>query len=178
MVGFFIINTSKGEINMFKNLFKKAKSLQIYTPVNGEIIPIEEVPDPVFSQKMMGEGVAVIPSKENIYAPVDGTVMLVADTKHAIGIRAEDGTEILIHIGLETVSLKGQGFTVAVKIGDKVSVGQLLIEVDWAYISKHAKSIVTPIVITNSHVGDKQYILTEEKEAIQGKTVILTVSSK
>lgn len=163
---------------MFKNLFKKAKPLEIYTPVNGEIIPIEEVPDPVFSQKMMGEGVAVIPSTGNIHAPVDGTIMLVADTKHAIGIRAEDGTEILVHIGLETVSLKGQGFTVAVNMGDKVSVGQLLIEVDWEYIGKHAKSIVTPIVITNSHDGDKQYTITGEKEAIQGKTVILTASSK
>ncbi|WP_066070145.1 PTS sugar transporter subunit IIA [Neobacillus soli] len=163
---------------MFKNLFKKAKPLEIYTPVNGEIIPIEEVPDPVFSQKMMGEGVAVIPSTGNIHAPVDGTIMLVADTKHAIGIRAEDGTEILIHVGLETVSLKGQGFTVAVNMGDKVSVGQLLIEVDWEYIGKHAKSIVTPIVITNSHDGDKQYTITGEKEAIQGKTVILTASSK
>jgi PTS system glucose-specific IIA component len=159
------------------NFFKKEK-LQIFAPVNGKIIPIEEVPDPVFSQKMMGEGVAVIPSSGTINAPVKGTVILIADTKHAIGILAEDGSEILIHIGLETVSLKGQGFTVVVNEGDQVSVGQLRIEVDWEYISKHVKSIVTPIVITNGHDSGKQYIMTEEKEAIQGKTVILTVSSK
>lgn len=159
------------------NFFKKEK-LQIYAPVNGEIIPIEEVPDPVFSQKMMGEGIAMIPTKGNIIAPVRGTIILIPETKHAIGIRTEDGTEILIHIGLETVSLKGQGFTVAVNVGDQVSVGTLLIEVDWDYLSKHAKSIVTPIVITNSLDGDKKYIITKEMEGIQGKTVILTASSK
>lgn len=163
---------------MFKNLFKKAKSLQIYTPVNGEIIPLEEVPDPVFNQKMMGEGVAIIPSKGNIYAPVKGMIIQIASTKHAIGILAEDGTEILIHVGLETVSLKGEGFTVAVNMGDKVTVGQLLIEVDWEYIRAHAKSIVTPIVITNSHDGDKRYTLTEEKEGLMGETVIITASVK
>lgn len=161
------------------NLFKKEKKeLQIYAPVSGKIIPIEEVPDPVFSQKMMGEGVAVIPMDGNIHAPVDGEVIQVAPTKHAVGILAKDGTEILIHVGLETVSLQGEGFQVAVQTGDKVLAGQLLIEVDWEYIKTHAKSTVTPIVITNSLEGDKQYIITEEKDSIQGKTVILTSSDK
>lgn len=161
------------------NLFKKEKKeLQIYAPVSGKIIPIEEVPDPVFSQKMMGEGVAVIPTDGNIHAPVDGEVIQVAPTKHAVGILAKDGTEILIHVGLETVSLQGEGFQVAVQTGDKVLAGQLLIEVDWEYIKTHAKSTVTPIVITNSLEGDKQYIITEEKDSIQGKTVILTSSDK
>ncbi|MGE8203339.1 PTS sugar transporter subunit IIA [Heyndrickxia sp. NPDC080065] len=166
---------------MLFNLFKKEKEkeeLQIYAPVNGEIIPIEEVPDPVFSQKMMGEGVAVIPTKGNIHAPVDGTIIQVAPTKHAVGILAKDGSEILIHVGLETVSLKGEGFKVAVNNGDKVSAGQLLIEVDWDYIQVHAKSTVTPIVITNSLEGNKQYIMTGDKEGIQGKTVIMTSSAK
>lgn len=161
------------------NLFKKEKKeLQIYAPVSGKIIPIEEVPDPVFCQKMMGEGVAVIPTDGNIHAPVDGEVIQVAPTKHAVGILAKDGTEILIHVGLETVSLQGEGFQVAVQTGDKVLAGQLLIEVDWEYIKTHAKSTVTPIVITNSLEGDKQYIITEEKDSIQGKTVILTSSDK
>lgn len=161
------------------NLFKKEKKeLQIYAPVSGKIIPIEEVPDPVFSQKMMGEGVAVIPTDGNIHAPVEGEVIQVAPTKHAVGILAKDGTEILIHVGLETVSLQGEGFQVAVQTGDKVLAGQLLIEVDWEYIKTHAKSTVTPIVITNSLEGDKQYIITEEKDSIQGKTVILTSSDK
>lgn len=85
-------------------------------------------------------------------------------------------SEILIHIGLETVALKGEGFQVAVTTGDKVSKGQRLIDVDWEYIKLHAKSIITPIVITNSSHGDKQYIVTKEKEGIQGETVIITSS--
>ncbi|MDQ0200655.1 PTS sugar transporter subunit IIA [Neobacillus ginsengisoli] len=157
------------------NPFKKA-ALQIYTPVNGEIIPLEKVPDPVFSEKMIGEGVAIIPAKGNICAPVEGTIIQIAPTRHAIGILAKDGTEILIHIGLETVALKGEGFKTAVSMGDKVLIGQLLIEVDWEYISTNAKSTVTPIVITNSQKGDRQYTITEEKKAIQGKTVIIIVS--
>ncbi|GIN38860.1 MULTISPECIES: PTS sugar transporter subunit IIA [Heyndrickxia] len=162
---------------MVFNFFKKEKEeLQIYAPINGEIISIEEVPDPVFNQKMMGEGVAVIPTEGSICSPVDGTILQVAPTKHAVGILAKDGSEILIHIGLETVALKGEGFQVAVTTGDKVSKGQRLIDVDWEYIKLHAKSIITPIVITNSSHGDKQYIVTKEKEGIQGETVIITSS--
>ncbi|MGE6258508.1 PTS sugar transporter subunit IIA [Heyndrickxia sporothermodurans] len=161
------------------NLFKKEKEeLKIYAPVNGQIIPIEEVPDPVFSEKMMGEGIAIIPTSGNIYSPVDGTIIQVAPTKHAIGILTKDGTELLIHVGLETVSLQGEGFNVSVQKGDKVSSGQLLIEVDWEYIKTHAKSMVTPIVITNSLEGKKKYIATEEKNGIQGETVIMTSSDK
>lgn len=162
---------------MLLNLFKKEK-LQIFTPVNGEIIPIEKVPDPVFSQKMMGEGIAVMPKEGNICSPVEGTIIQIAPTKHAIGILAKDGTEILIHIGLETVSLKGEGFRVAVEMGDSVSTGQLLVEVDWEYIREHAKSTVTPIVITNSQEGNKHYSVTDEKDAVIGKTVIITASAK
>jgi len=162
---------------MFKNLFKKTP-LEIYAPLNGQIIPIEEVPDPVFSQKMMGEGIAITPSNGGIHAPVEGTIIQVAPTKHAVGILAKDGTEILIHIGLETVALKGEGFTVQVNEGDHVSLGQLLIDVDWEYIGTHASSTVTPMVITNSQDGNKQYTLTEEKEAIQGQTVMITASGK
>jgi PTS system glucose-specific IIA component len=162
---------------MLLNPFKKAK-LQIFSPVNGEIIPIEEVPDPVFNQKMMGEGVALIPTMGDICAPVNGTIIQIAPTKHAIGIRAEDGSEILIHIGLETVALKGEGFTVVVKMDDKVSVSQPLIKVDWDFIRTHAKSIITPIVITNSNEGKKQFVMAKEKDGIVGKTVIMTVSAK
>ncbi|MBB2482653.1 PTS glucose transporter subunit IIA [Bacillus sp. APMAM] len=162
---------------MFKNLFKKTP-LEIYAPVNGRVIPIEEVPDPVFSQKMMGEGIAIMPSNGGIHSPVEGTIIQVAPTKHAVGILAKDGTEILIHIGLETVALEGEGFTVRVNEGDRVSLGQLLIEVDWEYIGTHASSTVTPMVITNSHDGNKQYTFTEEKEGIQGQTVMITASGK
>lgn len=159
---------------MLSNLFKKRK-LQIFAPINGEIIPLDQVPDPVFSQKMLGEGIAIMPKQGSIHAPIEGTVILVSDTKHAIGLRSSDGTEILIHIGLETVSLKGKGFTVLVKAGDTVSVGQSLIEVDWEYIREHAKSIITPIVITNS--AERTVKCEVAKEGIMGETVLMTVSA-
>lgn len=145
--------------------------------MNGKIVPLAEVPDPVFSQKMMGEGVAMIPEEGKLHAPANGKIVQVAPTNHAIGLVADGGAEILIHIGLETVSLKGEGFNVAVSTGDTVSIGQLLMTYDLDYIRTHAKSIVTPIVITNSE-GNKQYLITEEKEGKMGETVIMTVSGK
>ncbi|MEK5070942.1 PTS sugar transporter subunit IIA [Sporosarcina sp. FSL K6-1508] len=160
---------------MLSNLFKKRK-LQIFAPVNGDIIPLDQVPDPVFSQKMLGEGIAIMPTTGNIHAPIEGKIVLVADSLHAIGIRSNDGTEILIHIGLETVSLQGKGFTVLVKAGDKVSLGQSLIEVDWDYVREHAESIITPIVITNSKEREVQ--CSHTMEGIMGETVIMTVSAK
>lgn len=155
------------------NIFKKQK-LQIFSPVHGKILSLDQVPDPVFSEKMMGEGVAIMPSGGNIHSPIDGSVILVADTKHAIGIRSKDGTEILIHIGLETVSLNGVGFNTHVKIGDSVSIGQLLVDVDWTYLKKHAESIITPIVITNSNDRDIQ--VENMNEGFVGETVLMTVS--
>ncbi|MEG0258927.1 MAG: PTS glucose transporter subunit IIA [Lysinibacillus sp.] len=160
---------------MFSNIFKK-RGLEVLAPVNGEIISLEDVPDPVFSQKMMGEGVAIIPSNGRIYAPVDGEIVLISDSKHAIGIRSSDGSEILIHIGLETVALQGKGFTVLVEQGSTVSAGQALIEVDWEYIKANAKSTVTPIVITNG--ADKKVQCHYTKDGIQNKTVLMTISAK
>lgn len=157
--------------------FFKKDQLQIFTPVDGKVIPLEEVPDPVFSQKMMGEGVAVIPETGNVYAPVTGTIIQIANTKHAVGILAKDGTEILIHVGLDTVSLKGEGFHVPVNMGDEVSMGDLLIEVNWEFLKANQKNIVTPIVITNSQNSGKTYAVTAEKEVQHGKSVILTASS-
>ncbi|WP_318617187.1 PTS glucose transporter subunit IIA [Sporosarcina sp. YIM B06819] len=160
---------------MLSKLFKK-RNLEIFAPVNGEIISLDQVPDPVFSQKMMGEGVAIMPTNGHIHAPVDGTVVLISDTKHAIALRTTDGTELLIHIGLETVSLQGKGFKVLVETGDQVSLGQSLIEVDWVYIGEHAKSIITPIIITNS--SDKNVQCVHANDGIMGKTLLMTVSNK
>lgn len=162
------------------NLFKKKKqavSFGIVAPVNGEIIPLTDVPDPVFSEKMMGEGIAIIPADGQFVSPVNGKIIQVFETKHAIGILGEDGSEILIHIGLETVALKGEGFEVKVKEGDEVAVGELLIEADLDYIHEHAESVVTPIVITNSQNSDKSYDLTEDEHGTAGETVIMTTIS-
>ncbi|UJL45086.1 PTS glucose transporter subunit IIA [Virgibacillus sp. NKC19-16] len=162
---------------MFKNLFKKENpTTEIYAPISGEIIPLEEVPDPVFSQKMMGDGIAIKPSEGSIYSPVNGKIAQIPETKHAIGLRTEDGIEILIHIGLETVSLNGKGFNVSVNTGDKVSVGQQLMEFDLEYIRNNAESDITPVVITNGNETDKTYTMADQKEGKQGETVIITAS--
>ena len=114
---------------------------------------------------MMGEGIAILPSDGHVLSPVEGEIIQVAPTKHAVGILDKNGLEILIHIGLETVALKGEGFTVTVSPGDNVVVGQPLISFDLHYIQENAKSIMTPIIITNSHTLKKQYQFTEETEA-------------
>lgn len=172
---------NEGVINMAFDLFKKKKqptSLEIVAPVNGSILPLEEVPDPVFNQKMMGEGIAITPSDGHFLSPVKGKVIQLPDTKHAVGILAADGSEILIHIGLETVALKGEGFEAKVKEGDEVSVGQVLIEADLEYIREHADNIVTPIIITNSQNNNKEYKMTEDKDGTAGETVIITTIEK
>ncbi|KRG14239.1 PTS sugar transporter subunit IIA [Lederbergia galactosidilytica] len=163
---------------MFKKLFKKEakEKREIVAPIAGEIIPLEEVPDPVFSQKMMGEGIAIQPSGGQIVAPVDGKIILIAETKHALGIAAKDGTEILIHVGLETVSLKGEGFTVLTKMDEVITVGQPLLEVDWDYIASHTKSSVTPIIMTKANEDGDGYKPVGKGKAIAGETVILTTS--
>lgn len=160
---------------MFSKFMKKNK-VQVFSPLNGQVLSLEQVPDPVFSQKMMGEGVAIMPTGGDVVAPIDGTVVLISKTKHAIGIRAKDNTEVLIHVGLETVTLKGEGFTVFVNEGDAVSVGQKLIAVDWNLIKEKVPSIITPIVITNSAERSVDYV--DAAASVAGETLVMTVSSK
>lgn len=161
---------------MFKKLFQKSDEIEIIAPMSGELVSLEKVPDPVFAEKMMGEGAAIIPSEGNVVAPVNGKVVQVPDTKHAIGLEAEDGTEVLIHVGLETVGLKGQGFSLKVKPGDQVKIGTPLIDVDLSYISEHAANTITPVVITNTNTKDKTYKTTADSKVTAGETVILSIS--
>jgi len=160
---------------MFAKFMKKDK-VQVFSPINGQVVPLEQVPDPVFSQKMMGEGVAIIPTGGDVLAPIDGTVVLISNTKHAIGIRTKDDTEVLIHVGLDTVTLKGEGFNVFVNEGDTVSVGQKLISVDWDFIKDKVPSIITPIVITNS--ADRSIEYADATASVAGDTLVMSVSSK
>ncbi|WP_313802748.1 PTS glucose transporter subunit IIA [Cytobacillus sp.] len=160
---------------MLSRLFNKRK-LQIFAPIKGDMLSLEQVPDPVFSEKMMGDGVAIMPEDGGVHSPVEGQVILIADTKHAIGIRANDGTEVLIHIGLETVSLQGKGFETLVEVGGSVSIGQPLIEVDWNFVKENAASMITPIIITNS--SEKQIKHESIQKCTPGETVLMTVSPK
>jgi sugar PTS system EIIA component len=148
---------------MLKKLFSKkieTRVVEIHSPLDGEAIPLEEVPDPVFAQKMMGDGLAIIPKNGKVVSPVNGKVVQIFPTKHAVGLVSEEGLEILIHIGLETVELNGKGFEVAVSAGETVKVGDPLLNVDLDYLEQKHKEIVTPIVITNmlNKAGELEYI--------------------
>lgn len=156
-------------------LFKK-KEQTIYAPISGTLHTVEEVPDPVFSQKMMGEGVAIQPVEGIVVAPFDGEVVNVASTKHAVGLRNKEGVEILIHVGLETVALKGEGFKAYVDAGEKVRVGQRLLTFDLEAIGSKVKALISPVVIPNLADIQKQVTISEEREVTAGKTVIITVT--
>lgn len=166
-------------ICMFKKLFGKkeepVKTIQIYAPLSGNAVNLAAVPDPVFSEKMMGDGIAIEPSEGIVVSPVDGEIMQIFPTKHAVGIRAKNGAEILIHIGLETVSLKGEGFETHVQQGDAVKAGDKLVTFDMATINEKAKSTVTPIIITNTDQAVSLNTLTEGKVE-RGSTAILEVT--
>src|SRR5690606_4691685 len=127
----------------------------IFAPMKGEVVPIAEVPDQVFSEKMMGDGFAIKPKDGLVVSPVNGTIINAFPTKHALGIKSEGGREILIHVGLDTVNLKGEGFELFVDEGDEVKIGQTLLKVDLDYIGKHAKSTITPVVFTNLQADEK-----------------------
>lgn len=134
---------------------KKKKEILIQSPLEGEILPLERVPDEVFSQKMLGDGFAVEPTNGTVVSPVDGEIVNVFPTKHAIGIKDTNGKELLIHVGLDTVNLQGEGFTSFVTDGQPVKMGQKLLEVDFAGIKDKVPSIVTIVVLTNLAENEK-----------------------
>ena len=123
------------------------KKFKLLAPVEGKVIPIDQVPDPVFSQKMLGDGVAIIPKDGKIYSPIDGTVTNVMDSLHAYSFISDDGVEMIVHFGLETVALNGEGFTAHVKEGDKVKAGDLVCEVDLTFLIEKGIETTTPVVI-------------------------------
>lgn len=127
-------------------------TLNLLAPVSGVLVPIEQVPDPVFAQKMVGEGVSIDPLSDVLVAPCDGEVMHLHPSAHAVTLRTAEGLEVLLHIGLDTVSLRGEGFTPKVKLGDMVKVGDELIAFDMDKIALEAKSLLTQMVIANSDV--------------------------
>ncbi|MGG5372195.1 glucose-specific PTS transporter subunit IIBC [Enterococcus sp. AZ196] len=122
---------------------------KIVSPASGKILPMTDVPDPVFSQKMMGDGFAIIPEGKVIVSPIDGKVVNVFPTQHAIGLITDCGIEIIVHVGIDTVSLKGEGFQVLVNEGDEVHKGQKLFVVDLAYLEEQGKNTMTIVAITN-----------------------------
>lgn len=133
------------------SFLKKSKSINICAPIEGIMKRIEEVKDPVFAQKMMGEGIAIEYQGGDVYAPISGVLSIVfLPSMHAFGIRSDEGVELLVHVGLETVNLKGEGFTALKKQGDKVERGDKILLVDYALLKAKGVDLITPIVLTNS----------------------------
>lgn len=164
---------------MFKKLFGKGKEvnkeIEIYAPLTGEYINIENIPDPVFAQKMMGEGFGINPTEGEVVSPIEGKVDNVFPTKHAIGLKADNGLEILVHIGLDTVQLDGQGFEILVSGGDTVQVGDPLLKFDLEYIRNNAKDVISPIIITNSDQTESIHV-NDVKAVIKGETKVVDVT--
>ncbi|ADH60281.1 PTS system, glucose subfamily, IIA subunit [Thermoanaerobacter mathranii subsp. mathranii str. A3] len=168
-------NTERADY-MF-NIFKKKKYVDIYSPINGILLKIEDVPDPVFSQKMVGDGVALEPTEGIVYSPVNGTIIQLFPTKHALGLKTEEGLELLIHIGMDTVEMKGNGFESFVSEGEKVKVGDKLIKFDMELVKKE-HPLTSPIIITNMDIVDKIVKEPDGEEVRAEKTKIMRVYLK
>lgn len=141
-------------------------------PVSGKVIPLEQVKDETFASGMLGQGVAIEPTDNIIYSPIEGTVETIFETKHAIGLKSADGLELLIHIGMDTVNLKGDGFKQLIEVGQKVQIGTPLMEVDFAKIKAAGYEIVTPMVITNAPENLSLNIVSNE-EAHHGDILVI-----
>ena len=158
---------------MNENESKKVPEV-ILAPLTGKAVPLSEVPDPVFSDKVLGDGVAIIPADGKIVSPVDGEISTVAETGHAYGFTSEDGQEILVHVGLETVSLNGECFKVYGKAGDKVKKGDLVAEVDLGYLKEKEINPITPVLLCSDTEGKElQY---GEGEVEAGKSAVLILA--
>lgn len=129
--------------------WRKSKAKTILPPAKGKLVKIEEVPDEVFSQKMMGDGFALIPEDGDFIAPIDGVLESMFDTGHAYGITGDNGIELLVHIGIDTVELRGQGFQILKQAGEKVKAGDKIVHVDLAFLKQEGYNPITPVVLLN-----------------------------
>ena len=163
-------NVSSSEEVESNNLDEKCN---VYSPMKGRILSLKDVDDGVFSEGMLGDGIAIEPVDGNIVAPFDGEVEMVFETHHAIGLKSNEGVELLIHVGIDTVQLNGKYYDVKVKQGDKVKVGQLLMEADLKEIKNEGYKIITPIIVTNT--DDYSEVLPIEAEKINKNELLMTV---
>ena len=151
-------------------------SIVVTAPFSGKLVPLSEVPDETFASGVLGEGIAIEPSDGLFCSPVDGTVETIAETKHAIGFAADNGLEILVHVGLETVSLNGEGFEILVKEGDRVKAGQPVAKADLALIRERGLKTITSLVLTGG--ADEKELHCADGLATAGKTPVLTLTAK
>ncbi len=168
----------------FMGLFNKLKSLvlddknsigniDIVAPISGKIVNIEDVPDVVFSEKIVGDGIAIKPTGNKIVAPVDGIIGKIFETNHAFSIESDNGIELFVHFGIDTVELKGKGFTRLAEEGQKVKKGDLVLELDLPLLEEKSKSTLTPVVISNMDEIKELTKLTGS--VVVGDTVIMQI---
>lgn len=150
-------------------------SAHLFSPISGEVVPLEDVDDSVFSSGIIGEGVAIRPTDGTVRSPIAGVVTVLMDTKHAIGIRGDDGVEILIHVGIDTVQLEGAPFTAHIAVRDRVEVGQLLLDVDLDAITAAGYDTTTPVLVVNPN----RYSVTVDRSgSVKAGQVLLTTKAK
>jgi PTS system glucose-specific IIA component len=148
--------------------FFKKNIVKVFSPLDGKVIELKDVPDEVFSKGLVGDGVAIIPYSGTVVSPIKGTISRIFSTKHACSIKGS-GIEVMIHIGLDTVELGGEGFKLFVKEGDSVDIGTPIVSLDKEYIISQDKEIVTPIIISSK----KKIVLKNKKIGIVGEGELL-----
>lgn len=159
------------------SLLSKNKKMNICSPVTGKTISLDNVNDPIFSQRLMGDGIAfTFDDSDTLSAPCDGKVIAIPPTKHAIGIKASNGAEILIHVGFETCKLNGKGFEPLVKEGDKIKMNQPILKIDLQFMKEKEIDLITPMILTNSN--DYELSISPLGNANQGTSVVMTCSKK
>lgn len=176
VISFIIYKDEKEEDPVEKEGEKEVKTLiddkEVLAPLSGKVVPLREVPDETFASGILGKGCAIEPDEGKVYAPVDGVISVAYETKHAIGITGDNGAELLIHVGLNTVELNGEHFTSHITEGQRVKKGDLLLEFDLEAIAKNYKT-VTPILISNP--DDFSEILVEDVAEVKPGDKLLAV---
>ena len=152
--------------------------IRIYAPVSGKIVPIEDVADVVFSEKIAGDGIAIKPEGDRLVAPFDGTIVQVFETNHAFAIRSEKNIEVLVHFGIDTVDLRGKGFKRLAESGQKVHKGDPIIGFNLKELESSAHSTVTPVVISNMGELEIDRLNKADGDAVAGETAVLTLFLK
>ncbi|AEY02451.1 PTS system glucose-specific transporter subunit [Oceanimonas sp. GK1] len=148
----------------------ETNAIEVFAPLSGEIVPLEEVPDVVFAEKIVGDGIAIRPSGNKMVAPCDGTIGKIFETNHAFSIESDSGLELFVHFGIDTVELKGEGFTRVAQEGQQVKKGDTVLEFDLVLLEQKAKSTLTPVVISNmdevKELGRQSGIVTAAEDVI------------
>ena len=160
-----------------KKMFEKnAKTISLKAVEDGRTIPMDEVNDQTFAQELLGPGIAIVPSNGTVVSPIDGTIATVMDTKHAVCIQGEDGLELIVHAGLDTVELNGKYYQTYKEIGDQVKAGDVLLEFDLEEITKAGYDVTTPIVITN--LGDYKITKCLTGQQVKAGEVVIQLTKR